>query len=187
MNVFKHQECYESPDPEVDFELLNEKNASNLPQKDIPDQILTIYKTRPLENQEKDSEYETNEERLARLKAELDELKEEVDFLTEKEKVFKGGKDQELDLLREIQKFEEEMMQMAKIKGIDNILSNSFHGKANFEQNLRFIEQQKQGKVLEEIFAKIDVILYFQRFFLSFLRTFQGKMLRKSKEILWKT
>lgn len=146
-----HQDCFESPDPEVDFEQLNEKMASSSFHHKEQAEI-SVYKTKPTVPQET----ETHEERFARLKAELGELREDVEFLAEKEKLFNAG-NEELDMLKEIQRLEEEMMEVAKIKGVDSILSNSFHGQANFEQHLRFMEGQKQGKVLEEIFGKIDV------------------------------
>ena len=159
-----HQDIYETADPELDFDILNDKYLPEDILKREFEQIYTIYKVKPA----KTDAIETNEEHLNRLKAELFDLKEEVEFLAEKEKLFNGNADdEELSLLKEIQKLENEMMEIAKTKGVDSILSNSVNNQANFLKNLKFLEEQKQSKILEKIFSKIDVFLYL--FFLSLL------------------
>lgn len=156
MNIVKtHHDCYESPNPEVDFDQINDKYLQSEVIKNESQQVYTIYKVKP---EKSEGLVETNEERLNRLKAELFELKEEVEFLADKEKLFNGSSDEEeLNLLKEIKKLQDEMMEIAKSNGIDSILSNAFQNQANFEQNMKFLDQQNQKKHLENIFSKIDV------------------------------
>ena len=52
------------------------------------------------------------------------------------------------------------MMEIAKTVGLNSILSNSVNNQANFIKNLQFLKEQKQSKIFEKIFSKIDVFLY---------------------------
>lgn len=156
MNILKpHHDCYESPEPEIDFDKINDKLIKyDFPQKNEV-QVISIFSRKPDEH---DDIKETTEERLKRLKLELGDLKEEIEFLGEKEKLFKGNaEDEELNLLKDIQKLEEEMMEVIKAKGFDSILSNNIQNEAGFHQNLKFIQEQEKSKILDRVFKKIDV------------------------------
>ena len=76
MNIIKPpQDCYESPNPDLDFDQINDKYIPGDPFKKDIEQTYTIYKKKP---EKTDGYIETDEERLNRLKAELFDLKEEV-------------------------------------------------------------------------------------------------------------
>lgn len=155
MNILKpHHDCYESPEPEIDFDKINDKIVNYNFSKPNEQQILTIFSTKP---EAKEDSYETNEERLKRLKFEISDLKEEISFITEKEKLFKENFDEDdFKLLKDIQKLEEEMMEFLKSNGFNHILSNTIKNQADFDQKMLFLKDQEKNQILNKIFTKID-------------------------------
>lgn len=155
MNILKpHHDCYESPEPEIDFDKINDKIINYEFSKPNQQEVLTIFSMKP---EKKEDSYETNEERLKRLKFEISDLKEEITFITEKEKLFKENfDDDDFKLLKDIQKFEEEMMEFIKSNGFNHILSNNIKNQADFDQKMLFLKEQEKSQILNKIFTKID-------------------------------